>query len=48
MPSPAIVLMTDPARCSQSDVHHLLEALLSQEEGIVVPMLQKVGVSVTA
>ncbi|MQA92909.1 MAG: hypothetical protein GEU90_22245, partial [Gemmatimonas sp.] len=26
---------------------HLLDALLSQEEGIVVPMLQKVGASVT-
>ncbi|MQA92847.1 MAG: hypothetical protein GEU90_21925, partial [Gemmatimonas sp.] len=26
---------------------HLLDALLSQEQGIVVPMLQKVGASVT-
>ena len=26
---------------------HLLDALLSQEEGIIVPMLQKVGVNVT-
>jgi hypothetical protein len=32
MSSPAIVLMTDPARCSQSDVHHLVQALLEIQQ----------------
>ena len=32
MSSPAIVLMTDPSRCSQSDVHHLVQALLEIQQ----------------
>jgi hypothetical protein len=32
MSSPAIVLMTDPSRCSLGDVHHLVQALLEIQQ----------------
>ena len=32
MSNPAIVLMTDPSRCSLGDVHHLVQALLEMQQ----------------
>ena len=32
MSNPAIVLMTDPSRCSLGDVHHLVQALLEIQQ----------------
>jgi hypothetical protein len=32
MSNPAIVLMTDPSRCSLGDVHHLVHALLEIQQ----------------